>query len=165
MAGESSDSRGSLAARMSEMAVIGALALVVLVFFIQTFEEISVFARASQGRGPFFFPRFVLGLLAVLLVLLAGLLPGARRRSPELPALRPALRMASLIGATGLYCAAMPVAGFLWSSIVFAIVVPVILGRRDMLLLGVVAASYSVAVWLLFERVFLILLPGFSWPG
>ncbi|WP_180899869.1 tripartite tricarboxylate transporter TctB family protein [Martelella soudanensis] len=161
---EISDGKVSLAARVTEAAVIGALALVVLVFFIQTFEEISAFARASQGRGPFFFPRFVLGVMAVLLALLMFLLPGVRHRGTELPALRPSLRMLALMAATAGYCAAMPVIGFLASSIVFAIAVPAILGRRDILLLAAVAASYSLAVWFLFERVFLILLPGFSWP-
>ncbi|AQZ53930.1 tripartite tricarboxylate transporter TctB family protein [Martelella mediterranea] len=159
-----SDGKVSLAARISEAAVIGALALLVLVFFIQTFEEISAFARASQGRGPFFFPRFVLGVMALLIALLILLLPGARHRGSELPALKPALRMLALMAATAGYCAAMPVIGFLSSSIVFAIVVPAILGRRDILVLAAVAVSYSLAVWFLFERVFLILLPGFSWP-
>ncbi|WP_174802922.1 tripartite tricarboxylate transporter TctB family protein [Martelella limonii] len=154
----------SRAARLSEAAVIGALVLVVLVFFIQTFEEISAFAKASQGRGPFFFPRFVLGIMAVLLALLIALLPGARHGGSELPALRPSLRMLALMAATAVYCALMPVIGFLWSSMIFALAVPFILGRRDFLLLGAVAVGYSLAVWFLFERVFLILLPGFSWP-
>nr|WP_272213796.1 tripartite tricarboxylate transporter TctB family protein [Marinicella sp. W31]MDC2879748.1 tripartite tricarboxylate transporter TctB family protein [Marinicella sp. W31] len=157
------DKRGavSLASRAAEAAVIAALFLLVVVFTIQTFEEISAFARASQGKGPFFFPRFVLAAMALLLLLL---LPGLRRGSRALPPLAPAGKMLALMAATATYCALMPFIGFLAASVLFAIAVPLVLGRRDTILLVAVAISYSLAVWFLFERVFLILLPGFSWP-
>ncbi|MBB4120901.1 tripartite tricarboxylate transporter TctB family protein [Martelella radicis] len=151
----------SRASRAAETAVIAALFLLVIVFTIQTFEEISAFARASQGKGPFFFPRFVLAVMAFLLLLL---LPGLKHGSRELPPLAPALKMVALMAATAVYCALMPVIGFLAASVLFAVAVPLVLGRRDIGLLVAVAISYSLAVWLLFERVFLILLPGFAWP-
>lgn len=146
---------------VAEALVIVALILLVIIFTIQTFEEISPFAKASQGRGPFFFPRFVLaGMGVLLLLLLAGLRNGAER----LPASGPVLRTLTLMAATAVYCALMPVIGFLWSSMLFAIAVPLILGRRDIVTLAAVAVIYALAVWFLFERIFLILLPAFSWP-
>ena len=136
-----------------------ALAIVLLtgLFLSMTFGEVSAFARQSAGRGPFFFPRIVLIALLVaecFLLWSAFSPPGEDERRPV------SWKFALLILATAAYCALIPVAGFLISSAVYGFAVPVLLGRRDVILLAVVSLVYSIALWLLFERVFLIILPA-----
>jgi len=133
----------------------------ILVFLAATFGRTSAFAQASSGRGPFFFPRI---LIALLLILVPFLLAGAVRHGRALPLQKPLARMLSLIAATGAYCALIGLAGFLIASVLFAMAVPLLLGRRDVVLLAALALPYGAIVWLLFEKVFLIVLPASPWP-
>ncbi|MBY8975946.1 tripartite tricarboxylate transporter TctB family protein [Rhodobacteraceae bacterium NNCM2] len=135
-----------------------ALVIVTLtgLFLYLTFGEVSAFAQASAGRGPFFFPRIVLiAMLIAEVFLLRNVFSDAGGGSLR----EPTLKLLGLVVATGAYCALIPELGFLLSSIAFGFTVPVMLGRRDYLLIGAIAVVYSVAVWALFERVFLIILP------
>ncbi|MDD9720677.1 tripartite tricarboxylate transporter TctB family protein [Sulfitobacter sp. PR48] len=131
---------------------------VTAVFLMLTFGEVSAFARNSAGRGPYFFPRLVLIFLLIAeSFLLANVFSprGAVQNSP-----RPTWRVAWLVLATAAYCALIQLAGFLIASILFGIAVPLLLGRRTWITIMAVALVYSIAVWLLFERVFLIILPA-----
>lgn len=148
-------------ARWVELAVTLAILGVILTFLAATFGKTSAFAQASSGRGPFFFPRIV---IALLLLLTPVLFLGLRHGAPALPTARPLTRMLCLMGATALYCLLIGVLGFLISSVLFAVAVPVLLGRRDLGLLALLALAYGTAVWLLFEKVFLIILPASPWP-
>jgi putative tricarboxylic transport membrane protein len=141
----------------TEVAVAILIAAALAVFIAATFGKTSAFAQASSGRGPFFFPGIVLGIMAALLPLV---LVGLRNRVTALPERRPMLRMLSVMLATGLYCGLIEVLGFLIASLLFAAFVPLLLGRRDFLTIAIVAVTYAIAVWMLFEKVFLIILPA-----
>jgi hypothetical protein len=78
--------------------------------------------------------------------------------------MKPMNRMLLLIVATGIYCGLIGLLGFLIASVLFAFAVPLLLGRRDFLLLVTIALIYGVAVWLLFEKLFQIILPASPWP-
>lgn len=144
----------------AEIAIAIAITAGLVVFLAATFGETSAFAQASSGRGPFFFPRFVLGamFLAVPFLFL-----GARHNVRALPPAGPLARMGLLILATAGYCALIGVLGFLIASVLFAVLVPLLLGRRDPVTIVLVAVVYSAAVWALFEKVFLIILPASPW--
>ncbi len=152
---------GRAAARWAELALTLAILGVTVVFLAATFGKTSAFAQASSGRGPFFFPRIV---IALLLLLMPFLFVGLRRAAHPLPPARPLVRMLALMLATAIYCALIGVIGFLIASVEFAFALPVLLGRRDLGLLAVIALAYGVLVWLLFEKVFLIILPASPWP-
>lgn len=143
---------------ITDRAVALVIVSVTAVFFVLTFGEVSAFARASAGRGPYFFPRVVLILLLIVETVL--LFSVFSPRHPMVSRRLPSLRMGLLIAATAAYCALIPLAGFLISSVIFGIFVPLLLGRRDYGVIIAVALVYSTAVWWLFERVFLIILPA-----
>lgn len=158
---DDTSSRRLAAGRWVELALTVTILGLVLIFVAATFGKTSAFAQASSGRGPFFFPRIV---MALLLVLTPFLFMGLRSGTRALPPARPLTRMLSLMLATAIYCYFIGILGFLISSVLFAIIVPVLLGRRDVGLLAPIALAYGAAVWLLFERVFLIILPASPWP-
>lgn len=143
-------------------AVLGLLVLAMLLVLLwATFGPTSAFARASSGRGPFFFPRIVIGLVFLMLPwLFLGLRQGAR----AVPASAPLMRMGLLIGLMGLYCAALGFLGFLIPSILFAVAVPMLLGQHKPVRLAIIAVAYCVCLLLLFQEVFLIRLPASPWP-
>lgn len=152
--------RGSKGALWLEAALLAGFLVLVASFFWASFAEVSAFARATHGRGPYFFPRLVLGIMAALLPFLVfGLLRSARR----LPEAAPMLRLGAVIALTALYIAALERIGFVAASVVYAVAIPLLLGRRDLWLLVLIAVVYAVVVWLLFERAFLIILPTARW--
>ncbi len=137
--------------------IVAVVIVVTTGFFLsKTFGEVSAFASQSAGRGPFFFPRIVLtGLLFAECFLLWTVFNPAGLEEKR----KPNWKLAFLVLATGLYCAFIPMLGFLISSALFAFAVPLLLGRRDLIMIAIVSIIYSISLWLLFERVFLIILP------
>ncbi len=147
--------------RLSLATLIGAgLALVSLFLIHHTFEPIYQRSYQAAGRGPVFFPRILLGIMLVLslAVMVQGLRETALRIEPAL-----ALRMAAVVAVTAAYVLAITRAGFLISSIAFALILPPLLGYRRPLPILAVAAIYPLAVWYLFDRVVRILLPASPW--
>ena len=151
---------GRNSARWLEAVLLAGFLALVVAFFWASFAEVSAFARSGHGRGPFFFPRLVLGVMALLLpFLVLGLVRGSRR----MPERAPLIKLGAVIALTALYIAALERVGFVAASIAYALAIPVLLGRRDLWLLVPVAVIYALVVWLLFERAFLIILPAGSW--
>ncbi|GHF46221.1 tripartite tricarboxylate transporter TctB family protein [Seohaeicola zhoushanensis] len=148
---------GIIPGSTGERVVALVIVLTTALFLSLTFGEVSAFARQSAGRGPYFFPRIVLiGLVLAECFLLWSAF--ARGENEER---RPVTwKFAGLVLATAGYCALIPWAGFLIASALYGLAVPLLLGRRDVILLAVVSLVYSVALWMLFERVFLIILPA-----
>ena len=149
------------AGRWTEATLTLLILATIMIFLVATFGETSAFAQASSGRGPFFFPRMV---LVILLAMMPAVVVGLRRQAQPLPPMKPMNRMLLLIVATGIYCGLIGLLGFLIASVLFAFAVPLLLGRRDFLLLVTIALIYGVAVWLLFEKLFQIILPASPWP-
>ncbi|MGQ9371269.1 tripartite tricarboxylate transporter TctB family protein [Azospirillum sp. ST 5-10] len=150
-----SPSQGSLAA-----AVAGGLLGAAVLFWVETFRDDYHLSRAVQGVGPAFFPRIVLSGMAVLAVVV---IVGELRRR-RVPAATEGLgKAAAAIALTVLYGLAVDRLGFLLASIGFVATLPVLLGYRRWPVLAVVAVANAVAVWLVFERLLLIILPHSPW--
>lgn len=149
--------RGVTPGLTGERVVALVIVLTTALFLSMTFGEVSAFARQSAGRGPYFFPRIV---LIALVFAECFLLWSVFARGETAEARPVGWKFAGLVLATAAYCALIPWAGFLISSVLYGLAVPILLGRRDVLLLAVVSLVYSVALWMLFERVFLIILPA-----
>jgi len=139
-----------------------ALAILALaaLLFSQTFAEISAFARASQGRGPFFYPRFILAAVALLGLLMVLRPVPTDEPMPSGAGLR---RATGLILAVAAYALGLSLAGFLISSLLFACLAPLFLGYRRLAVTALVAAVFCLSVWYLFENAFLIILPRSPW--
>lgn len=128
--------------------------------FTQTFAEISAFAQASQGRGPFFYPRFIMAAIALFAILTVLRPSGVMAELPNHQGMRMSF---GLIAIVALYVLGLVVLGFLLSSIAFALITPLFLGYRRLAVILAVAVVFSLTVWWLFESVFLIILPQADW--
>ncbi|MCC5968872.1 MAG: tripartite tricarboxylate transporter TctB family protein [Pararhodobacter sp.] len=156
----SAQAAGAMGARWLEATLLAGFLVLIVAFVWASFAEVSAFARSGHGRGPYFFPRLVLGVMALLLPFLVLRLVRSTRTLPERA---PMIRLGAVIALTALYIAGLERIGFVASSIVYALAIPLLLGRRDLWLLVPVAVVYALVVWLLFERAFLIILPAGSW--
>ena len=151
---------GRNSAHWLEAALLAGFLALVVAFFWASFAEVSAFARSGHGRGPYFCPRLVLGVMALLLpFLVLGLVRGSRR----MPARAPLIKLGAGFALPARYIDARERGGVVGARSASERAIPVLLGRRDLWLLVPVAVIYALVVWLLFERAFLILLPGGSW--
>ena len=163
-----------VAARANGTTAVATLALGTALFlFWHTFEPAYDTAFAAAGRGPVFYPRILLGVIIVLAAAIAlqSLLQATRVQASGRPAdaapdragwraLPPLLAAITL---TSGYVMAFSAAGYLLSTIIYALLLPLVFGYRNPLAIGAFALSYAVATWYLFEKVFLIILPKSPW--
>lgn len=140
-------------------AAMTTLALVALLFS-QTFVEISAFAQASQGRGPFFYPRFIMAAIALLALVMIIRPSGVSEEIPDSRGMKKLFLMFAIVAGYTLGLASI---GFLLSSVIFALITPFILGYRHLLSIAAVATGFSLFTWWLFQNVFLIILPPGEW--
>lgn len=114
--------------------------------------------------GPSFFPWLIAGAILLLSVallgqgLVAARAPGTGHATTPLPR-RPVLALLWF----AVYLAALPWAGFLWSSIPFFAGLMVLYGGRNWVLVGVSSVAIPVILFYLFRQVFQILLPEAAW--
>ncbi|WP_370210165.1 tripartite tricarboxylate transporter TctB family protein [Roseovarius sp.] len=146
--------------RALQITVALAILALAALLFSQTFAEISAFAQSSQGRGPFFYPRFLMAGIAVLALTMALRPALSDEVRPKGAGLR---RLIGLIAAVVAYALGLAYLGFLISSLLFACLTPLFLGYRRAVVIPLVAVAFSVSVWWLFESVFLIILPRSAW--
>ncbi len=128
---------------------------------LHTFADTYDVSAATAGRGPVFYPRILLAVMAVLcVVIIAEELrappSGARARTHG-------GAVAAAILLTGGYVFAIPQIGFLLATIPFAFALPLVFGVRRPWGLAVFAVGFATAIWYLFDRVFQIILPKSPW--
>ncbi len=148
-------------AQNSWAGVVGGLILLITAFlFYHTFDPSYQTTIMAAGRGPVFFPRIV---LAAMLVFSLIVIVESRRQIPTAPSPKTAFIVLAVIAVTGAYIYAITVAGFLIPSIVFNAALPWLLGYRKWRISLLIAAIYPFAVWYIFEKIFLIILPSSPW--
>ena len=163
-----------VAARVNGTTAVATLALGTALFlFWHTFDPAYDTAFAAAGRGPVFYPRILLaiiiGLAAAIALQSLFRVPGAQKPSqpadaaPEKAGWRALPALLAAIALTAGYVMAFSAAGYLLSTIVYALLLPLVFGYRNPLAIGAFALSYAVATWYLFEKVFLIILPKSPW--
>lgn len=131
-----------------------------LVLWGETLRSDGHYLRAGHAMGPAFFPRITLtgmALLAVLVIVDTLLRHGGKARVVG------AGRVLSLIGITVAYGVSIGWIGFLIASFAFIVASSFALGYRRISVVVPVAAVYAVAVWYLFQKVLLIILPSSPW--
>jgi putative tricarboxylic transport membrane protein len=147
--------------------VAGLLLMATAYLFYHTFDEAYQTSILTAGRGPVFFPRIVLG--AMLLFSLITLVEGQiKSRSGDDrdggPGLAPRVLLPAVV-VTGGYILSISWAGFVIPTVIFTFLLPLVLGYRNWLLAAAISISYTISVWYIFERVFLIILPSSPWFG
>jgi putative tricarboxylic transport membrane protein len=148
-------------AKPSFSSVIGGLILLTTVFLIwHTFDDVYQTSILTAGRGPVFFPRIVLGAMAVfsLIVIVEGL--GETSDPMRLNAFA-AVGLA--VALTGAYIFSINWAGFVIPTLLFTTLLPFILGYRKWKTVLTISVIYTLSVWYVFEKVFLIILPSSPW--
>ncbi len=148
-------------ARLSWTTVIGGIALLLAAFlYYHTYDEAYVVSIVTAGRGPVFYPRIV---LAVIVVLSLAVMYEGRNDEFAPFTLRQLLTVGATLALTGLYIFSIIAAGFLISTTAFVFALPWLLGYRNLLIIGAVTATYPIAVWYVFEKLFKIILPSSPW--
>ena len=127
---------------------------------VHTFDKAYNISVLTAGRGPVFFPRFVLAamLLFSLLVIQTGI-----GKKPDPISMKSLLTVLGAIAVSGLYIGSIVTIGFLISTIAFSIVLPVLLGYRNWIVTIAAGVIYPIVVWYVFQKVFLIVLPSSPW--
>lgn len=148
-------------ARVSFSSVVGGLILLTTAYlFFHTFEAAYQTSILTAGRGPVFFPRIILGAMALFscVVIVEGL-----GEETEVPSRKAMQVLLAAIGVTGGYILSINWAGFVIPTLLFTLILPLILGYRNWLLTLAISVIYTFAVWYIFEKVFLIILPSSPW--
>lgn len=135
--------------------------MILLTFALLWREMLSLQANRNPmfdyGVGPVFFPK-------VLLVIWAGLgvVIGLRAftHGDRLAEAQRYPLLAAAIGTTALYLLAIPVLGFLLSSMIFGSVFPRLLGFASTLWAVVIGVLFSVVAWIIFTKLLGIVLPA-----
>lgn len=117
-------------------------------------------SRVAYAMGPAFFPRIVLYLMAAMALAVA--VEAYRSGGAPVSMRRAGIALAMML-ATGVYIWLIGTIGFLFASIAYSIVCPVVLGYRRWGWLLVLAFVYCAGVWYMFDRVLQIVLPGSPW--
>jgi len=148
-------------AKTSFSSVIGGLILLTTAFLIwHTFDDVYQTSLLTAGRGPVFFPRIVLGAMAVfsLIVMVEGLGETCE------PVSLSAFAVAGLaVALTGAYIFSINWAGFVIPTVLFTALLPFVLGYKKWKTVLTISVIYAFAVWYIFEKVFLIILPSSPW--
>lgn len=133
--------------------------------FYHTFDGAYQTSILTAGRGPIFFPRIVLGMM-FLFCLITLFESGIKSRSVD--NLKGGAGMAPwvllpAIAVTGGYILSINWAGFVIPTMIFTFLLPLILGYRNWLITVIISISYTIFVWYIFEKIFLIILPSSPW--
>lgn len=148
-------------------ALVASATLAASLFLLwHTFDLIYETSFATAGRGPVFFPRILLAIMALLstAVMAQSLLRGNLAEDGSTAfEWRQALSVALAAAATGLYLYLIYVVGYLLASIAFSFVLPLVFGYRRWMAIATFAVVYATATWYVFEVIFHIVLPKSSW--
>ncbi len=141
--------------------MIGGLILLATAFlFYHTFGEAYQTSILTAGRGPVFFPRIVLAAMALfsVIVIVEGM-----KEEDDAPDFRTLLVISTAIGLTGAYIFSIEWAGFVIPTMIFTFLLPFVIGYRKWLMSLSISIVYTLGVWYIFEKVFLIILPSSPW--
>lgn len=150
----------SFSRRAGSLAVTLAFLMLAAVLLRESFSEDYHLSRASMAMGPAFFPRIVLFLILGLggLVIFDTL-----RQGKDAADTSGFWRVLGLIALTILHSVAMDWIGFVLASIPYIAASSAVLGYRRWAIVLPVAVIYAFAVWALFQKVLLIILPASPW--
>ncbi|MCI2400972.1 tripartite tricarboxylate transporter TctB family protein [Aliiroseovarius subalbicans] len=141
--------------------LIGGLILLITAFlFSHTFDEAYQTSLLTAGRGPVFYPRIVLGAMGLFSVIVIA--EGFAEETDAITG-RGVLIALVAVALTGAYIFSIEQAGFVIPTLFFTFLLPFVLGYRNVPIVLVISVTYTFAVWYVFEKLFLIILPSSPW--
>lgn len=147
--------------RISYASAIGCVILLTALFlFVHTFDEQYQTSFLTAGRGPVFYPQII--LVVILLLSCLVIVENWTQRETASSAKSVVISFTA-IALTGAYIFAMPMLGFVMSTAIFTFVLPFVLGFQSWLISAAIAVVYTLSVWYIFEKLFLIILPTSPW--
>jgi putative tricarboxylic transport membrane protein len=135
---------------------VGAVILVfcaVVVYLTTLFDEVP--AMLSQGIPPTQFPRLLVGVIAVLVVMMV--IQARTRRDPK----KKPVPMVALMtaGILAVFVAAIEWTGTISAIVMFCIALPILWGERRFGWIAAYAVVFPIAVYLLFVKVLEVRFP------
>lgn len=135
----------------------GALIPVLLMLVSVLFALMSLTFPESEGVGSAVQPQ----LWSLLLIVFSAVLM-VRDHSPLRNAQRHTRRAGLFLGAAALYMLGVAMIGYLVSSLLFLVVVPLLLGKTRVVLSLLFAVGWLVIAWIVFQRLMHVPLPAGS---
>lgn len=152
-----------LKGRLSLAAALAAAIAAISIFLIwDTFSAGYHTSLIVAGRGPVFYPRIIL-VSMLLLALIVLWQSHAQPSGPSVVDLGAMVRLMAAIVLTGLYVFAITQAGFVLSTLIYTALLPLLMNYRRPIVILLLAIIYTLAIWYIFEKVFLIVLPSSPW--
>jgi putative tricarboxylic transport membrane protein len=153
--------RDVLKGKLSVTTVTAAGSLLATLFLIwHTFDPVYQTSFMTAGRGPVFYPRIILWAMLLFSVIVLWEDHG---KAEKLEVRGTYGWTISALVATGLYTLAITRIGFVFSTVIFMVLLPWFMGYRRILVILVLAVVYTLTVWYVFEEIFLIILPSSPW--
>lgn len=147
--------------KLSFSSLVGGVILLATAFLLyHTFDEAYQTSMLTAGRGPVFYPRIILSVMLLLSLIVIG---EGLFQSTEMPSGHALVVLLAAIVVTGAYIFSINWAGFVIPTLLFSFLLPMILGYRNWPLALGISVVYTTAVWYIFEKVFLIILPSSPW--
>ncbi len=146
-----------------DLAAVAGFLTLAAVMGVESCSDTYQGSGAGLAQDAVFFPRLVIGAIAVLALSLGvrTIMAGGRPTDHD-PVARPPWswrRAGGLALACCVYVGLMPVIGFLLATLVFSLVTPAILGSRNSRVALLVALLFPAGAWLLFAWMIRIPLP------
>lgn len=139
------------------------IGLLILALGIFVFCYGFTLKTAQTGIGAGGYPKFIGVVLIILGICQTAISLFQGVRKPELKADRTkVIRLAALVGAMVVYLWLLPHIGFVIMTPILIIALMLLFGIRRWLLGLVIAIVFTIIVYLLFTRVFMVFLPGFT---
>ncbi len=138
----------------------GFMFLLAAMLFVYSFLHAPSADTHGSSYGMMFYPRIILSLWGVLAAILFVNTAKAHAVSLKQTDWR---SLGSSIAMVALACILLEYAGFLPACIIFCFFYPFALGYKRVAVLLPVSLLYAVALWFLFNKVLLILLPEIPW--
>ena len=147
--------------RGQDLLVAGvALAGCAAAFFLTFRFQATTPAAMMEGMGAEFFPRLVIGVIAVLAVCVGlGIGNPGSERPPPVPAI-----VWITMGVLAAYVALLQVGGMWLTSFALMVGLGRLWGERNLLKLSVVSAALLVVIWAVFVRFLKGGFPAAFWP-
>ena len=147
--------------RVTDSTIVAIVTLAASLYLLwHTYSPVYDTVFATAGRGPVFFPRILLVIIAALATLTAA---QSLLNEHDRIKWRSLASFGLAAGITAGYIYLITVIGFLLATMGFCVALPLAFGYRRLMVIAGFSIVYATTAWYLFEVVFRIVLPKSPW--